>query len=351
MAFEAFCIVEIMGHQVIAGKVSEETHFGAPLMRVDVPKSSKRDSFTVYYGGGAIYKITPTTEEIVTAYVEKQEPEPIKPYMLALPMLAGHVQEQPDHTDYLSHYDPDLDDDGYGDYDDDADLDEDDPYDDDGDEGPSDAFPRDDDEEDELDKETSARRAKELLEKEFVILDLETTTTDFKNTDGDEIVQVAILSHAGETILSSYVKPSVPIPNSQYHGITDAMVEDAPSFPDLYERIKAALEDRIVIIYNADYDSKILRGVLRRHELPTIAFKEQHCAMLLYAAFHGEWNSYFGNYRFQRLSTAMAFLKRDWDGKEHDALADCKATLAVLKGMSEWHEPQLETSEPEKPGE
>jgi hypothetical protein len=85
MAFEAFCIVEIMGHQVIAGKVSEETHFGAPLMRVDVPKSSKREGFTCYYGGGAIYKITPTTEDVVQAFVEKQDPEPIKPYMLALP--------------------------------------------------------------------------------------------------------------------------------------------------------------------------------------------------------------------------------------------------------------------------
>jgi len=120
MAFEAHCIVEIMGHQVIAGKVSEETHFGSPLMRVDVPKTSKRDSFTVYYGGGAIYKITPTTEEICAAFVEKQEPEPIKPYMLALPTLAekvvtGRMIEEED--------------DGYGDYDDDEDDDYDPQYD------------------------------------------------------------------------------------------------------------------------------------------------------------------------------------------------------------------------------
>ena len=112
MAFEAYCIVEIMGHQVIAGKISEETHFGAPLMRVDVPKSSKRESFTCYYGGGAIYKITPTTEEVVNAFVEKQDPEPIKPYMLALPSLASHIVEddldlyEEDSTDdYESEHD------------------------------------------------------------------------------------------------------------------------------------------------------------------------------------------------------------------------------------------------------
>lgn len=123
MAFEAHCIVEIMGHQVIAGKVSEETHFGSPLMRVDVPKTSKRDSFTVYYGGGAIYKITPTTEEICAAFVEKQEPEPIKPYMLALPTMAekvvtGRMIEEEDDG-----YDPIW---GRYDDDDDSDFDDDD---------------------------------------------------------------------------------------------------------------------------------------------------------------------------------------------------------------------------------
>lgn len=104
MAFEAFCIVEIMGHQVIAGKVSEETHFGVPLMRVDVPKSSRREGFTCYYGGNSIYKITPTTEDIVQAFVEKQDPEPIKPYMLALPTLAAKVDEDDDDDGYRDFY-------------------------------------------------------------------------------------------------------------------------------------------------------------------------------------------------------------------------------------------------------
>lgn len=109
MSFTAWAIVEIMGHQIIGGMVSEETHFGAPLMRVDVPKSSKREGFTCYYGGGSIYKITPTTEEIVQVFVEKQDPEPIKPYMLALPTMAAHVAELDDIPD-----EPD----GWGDEDD-----------------------------------------------------------------------------------------------------------------------------------------------------------------------------------------------------------------------------------------
>lgn len=82
-------IVEIMGHQVTAGQISEETHFGVPLMRVDVPASSHREGYTVFYGGQSIYRITPTTEDVVKAFVESQNPEPVKPYMLALPTYSS----------------------------------------------------------------------------------------------------------------------------------------------------------------------------------------------------------------------------------------------------------------------
>lgn len=141
MSFTAWAIVEIMGHQIIAGKVSEETHFGAPLMRVDVPKSSKREGFTCYYGGNAIYKITPTTEDIVQAFVEKQDPEPIKPYMLALPTMAAHVTDNAIYSrnpdgGFTSHpvpaddYDPDeLDDWGADEDDEFVDDSADDPWD------------------------------------------------------------------------------------------------------------------------------------------------------------------------------------------------------------------------------
>lgn len=60
--FDQWAIVELMGHQMVAGKVTEEEHFGVNLCRVDVPLPD--GSFaTCYYGGSAIYAVKPTDEQ------------------------------------------------------------------------------------------------------------------------------------------------------------------------------------------------------------------------------------------------------------------------------------------------
>lgn len=55
-------IVELMGHQVIAGRITEEEHVGSKLLRVDVPEVNGRPAFTKFFGSSAIYGITPTDE-------------------------------------------------------------------------------------------------------------------------------------------------------------------------------------------------------------------------------------------------------------------------------------------------
>lgn len=60
MAFNGWAIVEIMGHRVRAGRVSEEAIAGAALLRVDIPDG---DGFRAeYYGGGAIFCLRPCSE-------------------------------------------------------------------------------------------------------------------------------------------------------------------------------------------------------------------------------------------------------------------------------------------------
>lgn len=66
-AFDQWCVVELMGHQRIAGRVTEETLFGTALMRVDVPETSKGAGFTKFYGSTAIYCVTPVDEAIARA--------------------------------------------------------------------------------------------------------------------------------------------------------------------------------------------------------------------------------------------------------------------------------------------
>jgi len=61
--FDNFCIVELFGHQKIAGKVTEQVIAGQGFVRVDVPQTKRFPAFTRMFGSGAIYSITPVDEE------------------------------------------------------------------------------------------------------------------------------------------------------------------------------------------------------------------------------------------------------------------------------------------------
>jgi len=82
MSFAQHCIVELFGHQRIAGNVTEESIGGATFVRVDVPKTSKRDGFTKYYGASAIYAITPVDEETALRAAESFNQTPIELWRL-----------------------------------------------------------------------------------------------------------------------------------------------------------------------------------------------------------------------------------------------------------------------------
>ena len=79
--FENFCIVELFGHQKIAGKVTEQVIAGQGFIRVDVPPTKRTSQFTRLYGSGAIYSITPVSEEIAIAAAEQIYVEPVSVYI------------------------------------------------------------------------------------------------------------------------------------------------------------------------------------------------------------------------------------------------------------------------------
>jgi len=57
-----WAIVELFGRNVIAGEVSEVDVAGTQMLRVDVPAIDGMGPFTKFFGGTAIYAITPTDE-------------------------------------------------------------------------------------------------------------------------------------------------------------------------------------------------------------------------------------------------------------------------------------------------
>ena len=170
---------------------------------------------------------------------------------------------------------------------------------------------------------------------DFIILDLETTGLD----DDAEICQIGLLSSTGDVLMNQLIKPTEPIPTSasNIHGITDDMVKDAPTFDAIYEQLCDLIIDREVVIFNAAFDSRVLAQVCRRHGLleATTVIGNVHCAMLQYADFRGDWNDYHGNFRWPKLTYAIDEFKIDLgDGKAHDAMTDCRITLALIEGMA-----------------
>ncbi len=172
-------------------------------------------------------------------------------------------------------------------------------------------------------KNDSIKWAKNILSNadNWVILDTETT-----GLYNAEIVQAGICNLEGEIILDSLIKPTIPIPKdaSNVHKITDDIVKNSPTFPELYPEITKALKDKKVLIYNKAFDSSILNYCCQLHSLNSLDLdKRSECLMEWYAVFCGNWNEYYESYRWQRLKG------------DHSAIGDCQAALLVLKEMAE----------------
>ena len=75
--FEAWAVVELMGHQRLAGQVSEQLVAGTPMLRVDVPATEGEAKFSKLFSPSAIYGISPASEEVVRLAAAQIRARPI----------------------------------------------------------------------------------------------------------------------------------------------------------------------------------------------------------------------------------------------------------------------------------
>lgn len=166
----------------------------------------------------------------------------------------------------------------------------------------------------------AGQRAREIIEnkEKYCILDTETTGLDY-----DEIVEIAIIDLDGNELLNSLIKPTIEIPEDAIaiHGITNEMVAGAPEFPDIYPQLKAIAKEREILIYNWDFDTRIIDYCCNVHELKLLKLRGD-CLMEEYARWYGDWSDYYQNFTWQPLSGG------------HRALGDCKAALEYLLEMT-----------------
>src|SRR6478672_1967219 len=91
------------------------------------------------------------------------------------------------------------------------------------------------------------------LKKPLAFLDIEATGS---NVTTDRLVEIAIVKYlhdGNRTVKRKIINPQMPIPAliSEIHGITDEMVQNAPTFKQVAQEIKQFLDGCDLACYNA----------------------------------------------------------------------------------------------------
>lgn len=165
----------------------------------------------------------------------------------------------------------------------------------------------------------------------YVVFDSE--TTGLNPRPGDEIVQLAAVRIVngrrveGE-VFDTLVNPGRPIPpvSTDVHGITDAMVADAPGVADVARRFHKFAEGAVLIAHNAPFDMEFLRRVEGQiglaFDMPVLD------TVLLSAVIYGQSEVYSLDALTHRLGITIP------EEARHTALGDTLATAdAFLKLM------------------
>jgi DNA polymerase-3 subunit epsilon len=176
------------------------------------------------------------------------------------------------------------------------------------------------------------KRIRKLFSHGFIILDTETTGLG----NDDQLIELAVIDEYGNVLHNERYRPTVAISSgaASVHGITDEELINKPTFAQDAESVKALLENKLVVIFNAKYDIKILHSTFKAFGLDSRFLDkiETHCAMYSAAKAYGATNSY------GTISLLNAFIAAGGNSKNmnaHSALGDCLATLQVMKNIAQ----------------
>ena len=172
-----------------------------------------------------------------------------------------------------------------------------------------------------------------------VVFDTETTGLE----SGDQIVEIAAVSNEGQVLLNTLVRPTVSIPwgATRIHGLTDADVQNAPTFKEVMYDLDAIVlfEQGYLTSYNLAFDIRMLRqsaslnGVDKPFDEAIRDYQRRStCIMELYSLYRGAQIA--GLVRWQSLARALEQQGLDEPRPAHRALGDAKAAHALLSHMA-----------------
>lgn len=160
----------------------------------------------------------------------------------------------------------------------------------------------------------------------FVAFDIETTGLQPERC---RIVEIGAVKFTGSTVLDqwkSMINPGRPIPERSraVHGITDAMVADAPTFAEAYPQFRTFVGEATLIAHNAPFDLGFMRAEALRLELPALTNSVIDTLPLA--------RSQYRNLRRHSLEALVAELALP-DGGHHRAAADAAHVMALFNRL------------------
>jgi DNA polymerase-3 subunit epsilon len=165
-----------------------------------------------------------------------------------------------------------------------------------------------------------------LVAAPYVVFDLE--STGLAPSQGDAIVQIGAVRLRNAELVDSFttlVNPGRPIPpvSTKYHGVTDAMVQDAPVERMAVLRFLDFVGEDVLVAHNAGFDQTLLRMAEFRGG-PPIAN-----AMLCSMAASRWLDPQESDHSLDGIATRMGIVI---EGR-HEALGDALATAEIWLRM------------------
>jgi len=163
----------------------------------------------------------------------------------------------------------------------------------------------------------------------FAIVDIETTGAQ---ASGNSITEIAITLTDGREIIDQYetlLQPDTNIPHyiTQLTGIDNEMLEDAPRFEDVAQKIDELTKDCVFVAHNVNFDYSFIKKQFdaldikwTRRKLCTVRLSKK--------AFPG-----FKSYSLGNLCKSLDVINE----RAHRAMGDTKATTEIFHRIHEFH--------------
>lgn len=191
----------------------------------------------------------------------------------------------------------------------------------------------------ELYRKRAIYQANQIVNHAVRVFDVE--TTGLKSTD--EMISIAILDEKSDVCFHSMIKPAHPekllriqkdgLSAADLTGISPEMLNDAPTFADVWQDIHRVMDGCFWAAYNSPFDCGALDRACSDSGMPLLTTNGVFDVAVIVAEYLGKWNEKRQWFEIIKLSAAAEELGVGL-GNAHDAGADAEATLAILKAIA-----------------